>query len=68
MTDQPVLPPIRLAFVIDGVVQDIINTDERLAAILLSDPIVIDVTVAEGEIIPAFVGDAYEDGKFSARG
>jgi hypothetical protein len=67
MTDQPILPPVRLAFVIDGVVQDIINTDERLAAILLSDPIVIDVTTAEGEVVLAFVGDAYEDGKFSPR-
>ena len=67
MTEQAALPPIRLALVIDGVVQDIIHTDERLAAILLSDPLIIDVTTAEGEVTPAFVGDSYEDGKFSPR-
>jgi len=64
MTDQPEIPPVRLAFVLDGVVQDIINTDERLAAILLSEPLVVDVTPeSEGASI-AFIGDTYFDGKF----
>jgi hypothetical protein len=38
------LPPIKLAFIIDNVVTDVLHTDERLAAIFLSDPLIIDVT------------------------
>lgn len=67
MTDQPTLPPIRLAFILDGVVQDIINTDERLAAILLSEPLVIDVTPETEGVSVAFIGDNYFEGKFSPR-
>ena len=37
-------PPIKVAFIIDGKVVDVLHTDERLAAIFLSDPVVIDVT------------------------
>lgn len=37
-------PPIKVAFIIDGKVVDVLHTDERLAAIFLSDPTVIDVT------------------------
>ena len=37
-------PPIKLAFVLDGQVADILHTDERLAAIFLSNPTVVDVT------------------------
>jgi hypothetical protein len=37
-------PPIKLAFVIDNEVADVLYTDERLAAIFLSNPIIIDVT------------------------
>lgn len=37
-------PPIKVAFVIDGKVVDVLHTDERLASIFLSDPVVIDVT------------------------
>lgn len=44
MSDQPVLPPNKIAFVIDGVVQDVFHTDDRLAAILLSQPTIVDVT------------------------
>lgn len=36
--------PARVAFIIDGVVQDVLNTDDRLAAIFLSQPKVVDVT------------------------
>jgi hypothetical protein len=36
--------PVRIAFILDNVVADVIYTDERLAAIFLSDPVVIDVT------------------------
>lgn len=38
------VPPIKIAFVIDNEVLDILHTDERLAAILLSNPVIIDVT------------------------
>ena len=33
-----------LAFVIDGEVVQVMGTDERLAAILLSEPVIVDVT------------------------
>jgi hypothetical protein len=38
------LPPVKLAFVIDGEVVDILFTDDRLAAIFLSEPTIVDVT------------------------
>lgn len=38
------LPPIKLAFIIDNVVTDVLHTDERLAAIFLSEPLILDVT------------------------
>lgn len=38
------VPPNKIAFVIDGEVVDVLHTDDRLAAIFLSDPEVIDVT------------------------
>lgn len=37
-------PPIKIAYIIDNEVVDIIHTDERLAAIFLSNPTVIDIT------------------------
>ena len=39
-----VLPPVKVAFVIDNKVVDVLHTDERLSAIFLSEPIIIDVT------------------------
>lgn len=36
--------PIKLAFIIDGEVVDVLHTDERLAAIFTSNPIVVDVS------------------------
>jgi hypothetical protein len=54
------LPPIRLAFVIDDQVVDVLHTDPRLAAIFLSDPVVLDVTDAtEVENSNVFVGAFY---------
>ena len=45
MTEQtPQLPPVKIAFVIDGVVADVLHTDERLGAIFLSEPTIVDVT------------------------
>lgn len=43
----PELPPIKIAFVIDGKVVDVLHTDERLAAIFLSEPTIVDVTDME---------------------
>jgi hypothetical protein len=54
MTEQTVaeLEPARIAFIIDGVVADVLNTDDRLAAIFLSQPKVVDVTeISESEFI-----------------
>jgi hypothetical protein len=39
-----VLPPHKLAFIIDGTVIDIMHTDPRLAAVLLSEPKIIEIT------------------------
>lgn len=44
MTEHPPLPPIKLAFILDGRIQEILNTDSRLAAIFLSQPIVVDIS------------------------
>jgi hypothetical protein len=44
MTEHPPLPPIKLAFILDGRIQEILNTDNRLAAIFLSQPIVVDIS------------------------
>ena len=38
------MPPVKVAFILDNVVADVLHTDNRLAAIFLSDPVVIDVT------------------------
>jgi hypothetical protein len=38
------LPPIKLAFIVDNEVADILHTDERLSAIFTSNPLVLDVT------------------------
>ena len=40
----PVLPPVKIAFIIDGEVVDILHTDERLGAIFTSNPIIKNVT------------------------
>jgi hypothetical protein len=44
MSEQPALPHNKIALIIDGVVQDVFHTDDRLAAILLSQPTIVDVT------------------------
>jgi hypothetical protein len=44
------LPPVKIAFISDdSKVLDVLHTDERLAAILLSSPIFIDVTGPNNE-------------------
>lgn len=37
-------PPIKLAFIVDNEVADILHTDERLSAIFLSNPKIVDIT------------------------
>lgn len=39
-----VIPPVKIAFVIDDKVVDVIHTDERMASILLSEPTIVDAT------------------------
>jgi hypothetical protein len=45
------LPPHAIAFVLDDVVQDQIWTQDRLAAILLSNPSIVKSTGIEGIIV-----------------
>lgn len=40
----PTVPPIKIAFIIDNKVVELLNTDERISAILLSNPLIMDVT------------------------
>jgi hypothetical protein len=44
MSEETTLPPVKIAFVIDGEVIEILHTDERLAAIFLSQPTIVDIT------------------------
>lgn len=47
MADEPQvqeLPPVKIAFIIDNEVVDILHTDDRLAAIFLSEPKIVDVS------------------------
>ncbi len=53
------LPPVKIAFIIDNKVVDILHTDERLAAIMLSNPIIINVTGENGQHL-AQVNDLYD--------
>ena len=54
------LPPIKLAFVIDGEVADILHTDERLSAIFTSNPLVLNVTDIMASDHPVLVGSTYD--------
>jgi hypothetical protein len=44
MAETNELPPVKIAFVLDNEIVDILHTDERLAAIFTSNPIILDVT------------------------
>ena len=44
MTETNELPPVKIAFVLDNEIVDVLHTDERLAAIFTSNPVIIDVT------------------------
>lgn len=64
LTPPQAMPPIKLAFILDGQVVDVLHTDERLAAIFLSEPIIVNVT--EG-VEKALIGSLYDSatGEFS---
>jgi hypothetical protein len=57
-----VLPKIKIAFILDGQVVDILHTHDRLAAILLSEPLIVDITEvksdANSEILPGYTYNA----------
>ena len=53
----PTLPPVKIAFVIDNEVVDVLHTDERLGAIFLSEPTIVDVT---DKLDTATVGASYD--------
>jgi hypothetical protein len=36
--------PVGLAFIIDGEVVEVLRTNDRLGAILLSDPVIVDIS------------------------
>lgn len=63
--DNPNLPPIKIAFVIDGEVADILHTDDRLAAIFTSEPLMLDITdrLSNEEIMVGYRYN-YESGNF----
>lgn len=63
----PPMPPVKLAFIIDNVVVDILHTDDRLAAIFLSEPVILDVTGETGEPV-CKTNDVYdpETGTFTS--
>ncbi len=56
--------PYFLVFIIDGEVVDTLRTHERLGAIMLSNPVIIDASGREHEV---FIGTKYneETGEFS---
>lgn len=53
--------PKKIAFIIDNVVLDVLYADERLAALFLSQPLVIDVTETYEEAQPKPGYVYYED-------
>ena len=52
------LPPVKIAFIIDNEVVDVLHTEHRLGAILLSEPLIMDFANPDGTLI-ANVGDIY---------
>ena len=70
MTDHTPLPPIKLAFVLDGRVQELLNTDSRLAAIFMSEPIVVDISNQNIKLLSKYNSDngTFTDPEFDADG
>lgn len=63
------LPPNKIALVLDGVVQDVFHTDDRMAAILLSSPVILDVSSQYAGQPETFnmVNWEYKDGEFFSK-
>ena len=59
------LPPRKIALILDDTVIDILHTNDKLGAIFLSEPTIIDVTdnydVSHTHLL---IGYQYIDGKF----
>ena len=53
-----------IAFVIDGEIVSILNTDERMGAILMSNPIIVDISDAQLENPALSEGWRYDGEKF----
>lgn len=68
MSEQPVLPPNKIAFIIDGEVLDVFHTDDRLAAILLSNPTIVNATAEYANLAEGFnlIGYKYDGQSFTA--
>lgn len=63
MTEQEplLLPPVKLAVIIDEKVVDIMHTDARFAAMVLSGAVFVDVTPENSQDeLKTFVGDSYD--------
>jgi hypothetical protein len=57
-----------IAFILDGVVQDVLHSDARLAALFLSNPEIVEVTEwyqARTNASDNLVGSVYENGQFT---
>lgn len=53
--------PIKIAYILDGQVVDILHTDERLGSIFLSNPIIVDVShLFENGTSSVVVGTKYD--------
>ena len=61
------MPPYKVAFIIDGKVEDVIHTEARLAAIMLSNPLIVDATDQWPASGASLVGMNYDEatGTFS---
>lgn len=56
---EDVTPEIkRVVFVVDGEVGEVMHCDARLAAVFMSNPVVVDATDIEGEIWMGYTYDA----------
>ena len=61
MADNLEVGPIKLAFIIDNQVVDLLHTDDRFKSIFMSNPVIIDVTDIEdtpGQYV--MVGSTYD--------
>ena len=70
MAEENSLPPVKVAFVLDGEVVDILHTDERLGAIFTSSPLILDVSgqlVTDGGIVEVGAKYNYDTNQFEAK-